>query len=76
MELTSVLALPLFGSLVLAIFGHRARAAEINSGFSLATLIAAIALTVKVVDHGPMLAHGDQFFTDAPVVVLPAASTR
>ncbi len=67
-----LLGLPLLGGIVLAIFGHRNFAAEINSAFSLLTLIAAAALTVKIVADGPQLLFEEQFFVDPLNVFLVA----
>ncbi len=72
MELGLLLALPAFGGLVLALTGHHKRAAEINVAFSFATFVAAIVLTAKVVEGGPMRAFDDQFFVDSLNVFLVA----
>ena len=40
-----VLGLPLLGALILALCGHRDFAPEVNVGFSLSTLVAAVILT-------------------------------
>ena len=71
-ELALVLAIPLFSALLLALFGHRRGAAEINSAGSLATLLAAAALTVRVIGDGPMVLFDEQFFVDPLNVFLIA----
>jgi hydrogenase-4 component F len=67
-----VLGIPLAGSAVLGLFGHRDRAPEINIGFSLATLLAAAALTATVIEGGPILVLQEQFFVDPLNVFLVA----
>ena len=71
-EIIAVLALPLLGAAVLALYGHRGRAAVINVGFSLATLIAAAMLTWRVISGGPLLVADRQFFVDSFNVFLVA----
>ena len=53
-ELVLVLAVPLATSALLAVVGHRPRAAEINIAGSLFTLLAAAALTARVIRDGPL----------------------
>jgi hydrogenase-4 component F len=65
-----VLGIPLAGGFVLAAMGHGEQAPEVNVGFSLATFIAACALTVKVVSEGPLLAWDQEFFIDPLNVFL------
>ncbi|MDD5174938.1 MAG: hydrogenase 4 subunit F [Sterolibacterium sp.] len=72
MEFFLVLGIPLLGGIVLALIGHTRRAAEYNALFSLLTLIAAINLTVHIVNHGPQLLFQDQFFLDPLNVFLVA----
>ena len=72
MEFLLVLGIPLAGGIALAIFGHRTRAAEINSAFSLLTLVAAISLTLRIVEHGPQLLFDEQIFVDPLNVFLVA----
>src|SRR5579864_3659612 len=67
-----VLGLPLLGSLLLALFGARRFAAELNVGVSLATLAASMILVVRVIKHGPILALDEQFFVDSFNVFLVA----
>ncbi|TJY62948.1 hydrogenase 4 subunit F [Sinimarinibacterium sp. CAU 1509] len=64
MELLILLGLPLFGALLLAVFGARTWAPELNVLVSLATFIAGCILTVKVIADGPMVVLQDQFFVD------------
>jgi len=72
MEFLLVLGFPLLGGIALALSGHWKRAAELNSAFSLLTLLAAIVLTVRVVDHGPQLLYDEQIFIDPLNVFLVA----
>lgn len=72
MEVAATLLLPLLGALVLAFYGARRAAPEVNAAFSLATLIAAGALTARVIAGGPMLVWGEQFFVDSFNVFLVA----
>ena len=48
-EFLLLLGLPLAGGLALALFGHWARAAELNVAFSTLTFFAAVALVARVV---------------------------
>ncbi len=59
-----MLGIPLVGSAVLAVTGHRDYARNINVVFSLGTLLAACILTAQVIGDGPMLVWGNQFFID------------
>lgn len=72
MELLLVLGLPLAGTFVLAILGARRFAAEINAAVSLATLVAASFLVVRIIRAGPLLVWHDQFFVDSFNVFLVA----
>lgn len=72
MELLLVLGLPLTGALVLAVLGARRYAAEVNVGVSLATLLAASMLVVRIVRNGPLLVWHEQFFVDSFNVFLVA----
>jgi hydrogenase-4 component F len=72
LELLLVLGLPFAGTLLLAIFGARRIAAELNVAISLATLIAAAFLVLRVIRHGPLLVGHDQFFVDPFNVFLVA----
>jgi hydrogenase-4 component F len=71
-EIVFVLGLPIVGSALLALFGHRRVAPTINVAVSLATLLAAAALTARVVTEGPLLVLDRQFFVDPFNVFLVA----
>src|SRR5262252_7016575 len=71
-EIILVLALPLAGGLLLALFGHKRWAPELNSAMSLATFVAAALLTGRVITDGPILALNEQFFVDPFNVFLVA----
>jgi hydrogenase-4 component F len=84
-EILFVLITPLLGGLLLAVFGMRKDAPEINSAMSFATFLAAVALTARVIGNGPFTAHvaitgafsflnlfDEQFFVDAFNVFLVA----
>ncbi len=72
MEIAWVLGAPLLGGLLLAFWGARRWAAELNAWVSCFTLLAAAALTVRIIEHGPMLRFGQQFFVDSFNVFLVA----
>jgi len=72
MEIAFVLGVPLVGAFMLALFGHRRRAPELNALMSCATFIAAALLTARVVAGGPMTALNEQFFVDPFNVFLVA----
>ena len=72
MELLLVLGVPFAGGIVLAIWGHRALAPELNSAMSLLTLLAAAALTARVIAEGPLLVWNENFFVDPFNVFLVA----
>jgi len=57
---------------VLALMGERDSAATVNIGASLATFAAAVALTIRVVTDGPLLALDKLFFVDSFNVFLVA----
>jgi len=59
-----LLALPLAGAVCMAFVGDRRQAPGINIGFSLATLLAACALTVRVIGEGSLTMGREQFFID------------
>jgi hydrogenase-4 component F len=63
-ELLLVLALPAAGAIAFGFLGARREAPEINVAFSLGTLLAACALTVRVINHGDQLVAHEQFFVD------------
>ena len=72
MELLVFLALPLFGSLLLALIGERAWAPEANVAVSAGTFVAGAWLTYRVIAGGPMLVWHEQFFIDPFNVFLTA----
>jgi hydrogenase-4 component F len=71
-EFAVLLATPLGGAVLLALWGHRRRAADINVVLSLVTFLAAAALTVRVIGEGNLLAGREQFFLDPFNVFLVA----
>jgi hydrogenase-4 component F len=71
-EIYLVLLTPLIGGLLLALFGTRDDAPEINSAMSFCTLAAATALTIRVISSGAFTAWDEQFFVDAFNVFLVA----
>ena len=71
-ELLAVLGFPLAGGLALAAVGHRDEAPLVNVAASLATFLAAAALTARVVVDGPLLVLGKLFFVDSFNVFLVA----
>ncbi|HET9748494.1 MAG TPA: hydrogenase 4 subunit F [Casimicrobiaceae bacterium] len=70
--IVAVLALPLIGAAVLAFVGERPYASRVNVLASLATFLAAAALTIEVIVSGPMVALGRQFLVDPFNVFLVA----
>lgn len=68
--LAAILGIPLLGAAVLGALGHRERAPEINVAFSLATFVAAAALTARIVADGPIVVLREQFFIDPLNVFL------
>ncbi|HUN25055.1 MAG TPA: hydrogenase 4 subunit F [Steroidobacteraceae bacterium] len=71
-ELSLLLGFPAAGALVAAFFGAGRRGPELNALCSLATLLAACALTVRVIGHGQVLLAHEQFFVDPFNVFLVA----
>jgi hydrogenase-4 component F len=67
-----LLSVPLISAAVLAFFGHRKSAPEINIVASLCTFAAGTGLAIEVYVKGPMLAGGKFFFVDALNVYLTA----
>jgi hydrogenase-4 component F len=65
-----VLGFPLAGGIVLALWGHRDIARDINVAFSLGTFLAACVLTARVVADGPLFAWNEEFFIDPLNVFL------
>jgi hydrogenase-4 component F len=72
MQIGLVLAVPLAGALLLALFGHKRWAPEANALMSLGTLLAAALLTARVIADGPMSALNEQVFVDPFNVFLVA----
>jgi hydrogenase-4 component F len=72
MEIFLVLGSPLLGGVLLALWGHRARAAELNVAMSCITFLAAALLTWRVIANGPMITADAQFAVDALNVFLVA----
>ncbi|MBK6451427.1 MAG: hydrogenase 4 subunit F [Proteobacteria bacterium] len=64
MEFAVLLLTPLLGSLLLAVWGARPRAAEINIALSFGTFLAAVAVTARVINEGNLTAANEQFFLD------------
>jgi hydrogenase-4 component F len=71
-ELVLVLAIPVVGSILLALGGAWRRAADLNVALSLATLIAAGGLVLRIIGGGPMTVLHEQFFVDPFNVFLIA----
>jgi hydrogenase-4 component F len=71
-EILVVLGFPVAGALLLAAIGHRSQASTVNVIVCLATLLSALALTVRVVSHGPLLVLDRLFFVDPFNVFLVA----
>ena len=71
-EILVVLGFPVAGALVLAAIGHRDQALTVNMVVCLATFLAAAALTVRVIAHGPLLVLDRLFFVDSFNVFLVA----
>jgi hydrogenase-4 component F len=63
-EFAFLLLTPLAGALALGFYGARRWAPELNVLASLATLVAAGLLTIRVVSQGPLLIAHEQFFID------------
>ena len=72
MEFVVLLATPVAGALLLAVWGDRRWAAEINIALSFATFLAAAALTIRVIGEGNLVAWREQFFLDPFNVFLVA----
>ena len=72
MEILLVLGLPLLGALLLALFGARRFAAELNVGMSLATLFAASSWCCGSSGTAPCWSAHEQFFVDSFNVFLVA----
>jgi hydrogenase-4 component F len=71
-EIFAVLGIPLAGALLLAAVGQRDEAPTVNVVVCGLTLLAASALTVRVISAGTLLAAGKLFFVDSFNVFLVA----
>jgi hydrogenase-4 component F len=71
-EILFVLGIPLAGAALLALVGHREQAPVVNVAASLATFVAAAALTARVIAEGPLLVLDKLFFVDPFNVFLVA----
>ena len=71
-EIAAVLGFPLVGAALLALVGHRMTAPAVNVATSLCTLLAAAALTARVIADGPFIAFDRLFFVDPFNVFLVA----
>jgi len=71
-EFAALLFTPLAGALLLAVWGARPRAAELNVALSFLTFLAAAALTARVISEGNLTAAREQFFLDPFNVFLVA----
>ena len=80
MELLWLLCCPLSGALVLGVLGARTWAPELNVGFSLASFLAACALTARVVTDGNLLRGvrftGDGVLTQSVVMTSSTPKVR
>ncbi len=64
MEFVVLVSLPLAGAVLLGIFGARDWAPRLNIAASAATLLAACALTARVIRDGNLMLAREQFFID------------
>jgi hydrogenase-4 component F len=71
-EIFWILAIPLLGGLLLALFGYHRLAPELNSLMSGGTFVASAFLTVRVISGGSFTAMNEQFFVDSFNVFLVA----
>jgi len=71
-EIVLVLGFPLLGAVLLAKWGNRPWAAEMNASMSLLTLLGAAALTARTIARGPTTEIHELFFVDAFNVFLVA----
>jgi hydrogenase-4 component F len=72
LEMLLLLGSPLAGGAMLALFGHRRYAPEMNVAFSAFTLLAAAALVARIIADGPLTDLDEQFFVDSLNVFLVA----
>jgi hydrogenase-4 component F len=63
-EIYWVLGIPLAGGIILALWGNRSLAPEINAVFSLLTFLASVVLTARIVAGGPIEVAEGWFFID------------
>ena len=63
-ELILLLAMPLLGAVTLGAYGARRWAPDLNVAFSLATFLAACALTARVIGEGMQVMLREQFLID------------
>jgi hydrogenase-4 component F len=75
MEILGILGIPLLGGLLLALWGHKYRAAELNALMSFGTFVSAVFLTVRVIQEGPVTLMREQFFVDSLNVFLVTLTT-
>jgi hydrogenase-4 component F len=68
--LAFLLGIPLVGSAVLALVGHRPYARDVNVGFSLGTFAASCVLTAQVIASGPRFFWERELFIDPLNVFL------
>jgi len=71
-EILLVLGCPLLGAMLLAVVGAKRYAAEVSVAISLATLLAATALVLRIIHGGSMTALHEEFFIDPFNVFLVA----
>jgi hydrogenase-4 component F len=64
LEFLALLAVPIFGAMILAFFGASRFAPEGNVAISFVTFVAACALTARVISEGSITAANEQFFID------------
>jgi hydrogenase-4 component F len=74
-EILWLLAMPITGAALLAVFGARRWAPEANVLVSIATFTAACALTARVIRDGSLTTAGEQFFIDPFNVFLVALTS-
>jgi hydrogenase-4 component F len=72
LEMLLLLGSPLAGGAMLALFGHRRYAPELNVAFSAFTLLAAAGLVARIIADGPLTDLDAQFFVDSLNVFLVA----
>lgn len=70
-----LLAIPLLGALLLALWGHRRFAPELNTAISAGSFLASAWLTERIISNGPLLIWNELFFIDPLNVFLVALTT-